>query len=202
MIGDSEDVERRKQLSTVALMKLKNIWIGADKIRRATKVKLYKALVKSILTYNCGTWALTQAEAEKLDAFHRKQLKQVLNIKYPVRITNNSLYRKCNERPLSTQILESRWRLFGHILRRDEDIPANQSMEAYFIQHGQRFRGRPLTTLPIVLNKDLSRIQEHHYQLKTKQDLNDLRSVAKERTRWKELTAKIREAAEAPKSEN
>ncbi|GFS05213.1 endonuclease-reverse transcriptase [Elysia marginata] len=91
-----------------------------------TKLKIYKALVKSVLTYNCGTWAPTQSQEERLNAFHRKKLKKVLNIKYPVKITNSSLYNKCNERPLSIFIHESRWRLFGHILRRDSQIPANE----------------------------------------------------------------------------
>ncbi|GFS05816.1 hypothetical protein ElyMa_001209200 [Elysia marginata] len=98
LIGDKEDVERRKQLSTAALLKLRNIWIGGDKIKRDTKIKLYRALVKSILTYNCGTWALTQTEEDKLDAFHRKQLKQILNIKYPVKIKKKRItIQKCNE---------------------------------------------------------------------------------------------------------
>ena len=97
-MGDKEDVERRKQLSNAALYKLKNIWIGKDKINHNIKIKLYKALVKSILTYNCGTWALAQTEQNKLDAFHRKQLRKVLNIYYPTKISNKTLYKKCNEK--------------------------------------------------------------------------------------------------------
>ncbi|GFS20409.1 endonuclease-reverse transcriptase [Elysia marginata] len=107
LIGDQEDIERRKQLSSAALVKLKNVWLKGDKITKTTKLKLYKALVKSVLTYNCGTWSLTQSQEERLNAFHRKHLKKVLNIKYPVKITNSSLYNKCNERPLSIFILES-----------------------------------------------------------------------------------------------
>ena len=132
LVGDKEDVERRKQLSNAALYKLKNIWIGKDKINHNIKIKLYKALVKSILTYNCGTWALAQTELNKLDAFHRKQLRKVLNIYYPTKISNKTLYKKCNEKPLSTHILESRWRFFGHILSRNEEIPANKAMQLYF----------------------------------------------------------------------
>ena len=60
LIGDKKDVERRKQLSNAALYKLKNIWIEKDEINHNIKIKLYKALVKSILTYNCGTWALAK----------------------------------------------------------------------------------------------------------------------------------------------
>ena len=116
----------------IHVYKLKNIWIEKDKINDNIKIKLYKALVKSILTYNCGTWALAQTELNKLDAFHREQLRKVLNIYYPTKISNKTLYKKCNEKPISTHILESHWRLFGHILRRNEEIPANKSMQLYF----------------------------------------------------------------------
>ncbi|GFR71283.1 hypothetical protein ElyMa_003808200 [Elysia marginata] len=75
LIDDNEDIERRKQLSFTALSRLNNLWLKDNKIKTATKVILYKSLVKSILLYNCSTWALTHTEEEKLNAFHRKQLK-------------------------------------------------------------------------------------------------------------------------------
>ena len=53
LIGDEEDVERRKGLSTAALAKLQNVWIKGDKIKRKTKLKLCRSLVKSALIYNC-----------------------------------------------------------------------------------------------------------------------------------------------------
>ena len=137
LIGGNEDIERRKHLSMAALHKLTNIWIRGDKIKLHTKVKLYKTLIKSILLYNCGTWALTKTQENKLNAFHRKQLRNLLNIRYLTIITNKALYEKTNERPIAIDILEQRWRLFGHI-----------SMEAYFVKCGKSFRGRPLTTLP------------------------------------------------------
>ena len=200
LIGDTEDIERRKQLSNIALNKLKTVWISRDKIKRTTKIKLYNALVKSILTYNCGTWATTQAEINKLDAFHRKQLRKVLNIHYPTTISNQSLYKICNERPLSNHIIESRWRLFGHILRRDIEIPANKAMQAYFELLTNRFRGRPLTTLPVTLNKELSQAFPH-MKLKTAEDLKDLRSLAQDRDHWRVFTRRITEFAQASNSD-
>ncbi|GFR61842.1 hypothetical protein ElyMa_000114500 [Elysia marginata] len=163
---------------------------------KKTKLKLYKALVKSVLTYNCGTWALAQSQEERLNAFHRKQLKKVLNVKYPVKITNSSLYSKCNEGHLPIFILESRWRLFGHILRRDSQIPANQAMSGYFVTEGSKFKGRPLTTPPVVLNRDPSLIINSNLQLKSSHDLEHLRSIAQQRDEWTKLTARILEAAE------
>ena len=79
--------------------------------------------MKPIPLYNCGT------EDERLIAFHRKQLKAILNIRYPEKITNKSLYRTYQEKPWSLQILSARWSLFGHILRRDKDIPAKKQQE-------------------------------------------------------------------------
>ena len=195
LIGDLEDVERRKQLSTAALNKLYHVWMKGNKLKTTTKIQLYKSLVKSILLYNCSTWALTLTEEEKINAFHRKQLKKVLNIKFPVKITNNSLYKKCQEKPLSLQILKARWNLFGHILRRDSDIPANRATRAYFIQYGHKLRGRPTTTLPIVLNRDLGLID--HFRLHSTDDLVKITELAKDRKQWRELSARIEKAAEA-----
>ena len=108
LIDDDKDVERRKQLATVALYKLNNFWIKGNKLKTSTKIKLYNSLVKSILLYNCGTWALTLTEKERLNAYHRKQLKRILNIRFAKKITNKSFYRICQEKPVSLQILSAR----------------------------------------------------------------------------------------------
>ena len=135
--------------------------------------------MKSVLTYNCSTWALTQAEEKNLDAFHRKQLKQVVGIGYPVNITNKALYKQCNERPLSLYVLENKGRLFGHLLRRDREIPANKAMEGFFVPQGDKFRGTPITTLPVVFNNDLPRLESITYCLKTFKDIENLKKIAK-----------------------
>ena len=201
LIGDNEDIERRKHLSMAALHKLTNIWIRGDKIKLHTKVKLYKTLVKSILLYNCGTWALTKTQENKLNAFHRKQLRKLLNIRYPTIITNKALYEKTNERPIAIDILEQRWRLFGHILRRDPQIPANISMEAYFVKCGKSFRGRPLTTLPYVLHQNLQSLKKP-LTLKKQEDLIKIKELAQDRPKWKEIQQEMVEAAQASQSED
>ncbi|GFR60240.1 nose resistant to fluoxetine protein 6-like [Elysia marginata] len=61
---------------------------------------------------------------------------------------------------------------------------------------GGKFLGRSITTLPNVLNKDLSRLPTSELRLKTNEDLDHLRSIAQDRQQWKGLTTKIREAAE------
>ena len=46
LIGDKEDVDRRKILSTAAMNKLNHIW-KSKKIKKDTKLKAYRTLVKS-----------------------------------------------------------------------------------------------------------------------------------------------------------
>ncbi|GFR94556.1 hypothetical protein ElyMa_002671400 [Elysia marginata] len=83
-------------------------------------------------------------------------------------------------------------------------------MSGYFVTERSKFKGRPLTTLPVVVNQDLSRIINRNLQLKSSHDLEHLRSIAhtdytviaQQRDEWTKLTARIREAAEASQSEH
>ena len=94
LIGVSEDIRRRKQLATAALVKMNNIWIRKDKIKQSLRLKLYKSLIKPILVYNAGTWSPTKKEEDELDSFHRRQLRKVMNVKYPVRMRNTVVYKE------------------------------------------------------------------------------------------------------------
>ena len=153
----------------------------------------------TILLYNCGTWALTRAQGEKLDTFHRQQLRRLLNIRFPTIISNKALYNKTNKRPISIEILEQRWRLFGHILRRDSEIPANIAMNAYFVKCGNPFRGRPPTTLPTVLHQNLQTL-EPPLTLKRSEDLKEIKILAQDRQLWKKLQHEMVKTAEASQS--
>ena len=150
--------------------------------------------MKSILLYNCGTWAVTLTEKGRLNAYHRKHLKKILNIRYPKKIANKSLSTICHEKPLSLQILSALWSLFGPILRRDKDIPANKATRGYFIPNGNKLRGRPKTTLPIVFNRDLALIQ-HPIRLHSSRDLAKITELAQDRKCWRGLTSQIEKAA-------
>ena len=114
---------------------------------------------------------MTKNQEEHLDAFHRKQLRKVLGIRYPTKISNSSLYKKTEETRLSTTIREARWKLLGHVLRWDKSISANKAMGFYFSKRGEKgFRGRRVTTLPVTLVRDLEQmytsvtsLQDHQY---------------------------------------
>ena len=54
-LDDWEDIQRRKELATIALAKNDTIWKKNWKTKLTTRIRLYETLVKSVLLHNCGT---------------------------------------------------------------------------------------------------------------------------------------------------
>ena len=92
----------------------------------------YKTLVESVLLFSSCTWALSSIQADKLDIFQRRMLRRILHYKWSDKITNEDLYSEAEVIPASQQVLESRWNMFGHVLRLNENAPARQAMTSYF----------------------------------------------------------------------
>ena len=101
-----EDIQRRKELATIAFAKNDVIWKKTWKTKVTTRIKLYETLVKRVLLYNCGTWGVSKDDQRKLNSFHRRQLKKVIGIQWPHKISNNRLYKITGTKPLSITITE------------------------------------------------------------------------------------------------
>ena len=148
-----------------------------------------------------GTWALTQEESNKLDAFHRTQLRRVIGIRYPDKI---SLYKRTGSKPVSEEMYSDRWRLLGHTLRMDDKIPAKAAMIFYFSINAKTNQCGPRTTLPVSINNDLKNIREAASrkrgrkkatieslpaQLTSMNDLRTLERLAQDRKKWQQIVS-------------
>ena len=67
------------------------IWRKKKLTKLTTRVKLYETLVQSILLYNAGTWGMSKTDEKNIDSFHRRQLRQVLGIKWLHKIRSEKL---------------------------------------------------------------------------------------------------------------
>ena len=108
LLGDAEDVIRRKQLASAAMTKMNKVWIRGRKVHIKKRLKLDNTLVKPILTDNSCTWGLTKTETESLNAFHRRQLKKIWKFNWK---RNEKIYEICNCSPISNDIKTSRWNM-------------------------------------------------------------------------------------------
>ena len=202
-LGDTEDIAYRKQLSNVTLHTIEDSWVKKDHVKQSIKLQAYKALVKPILLYNASTWGLTATDEKSLDAFHRQQLRYVLNVKYPRIMRNITVYKTADEKPLSLQILSARWRLLGHCLRLPTDTPVMKAIRHYFKpSSAPGFRGKSRTTLPVTLHNDILRVATPIrgpfgiLGLKTSNDLDKLIRLADNRKEWTQLVNRLYDAAE------
>jgi len=183
------DITNKFIKATAAFKKLYSLWFRAHHVQLSTRIKIYNAYIPPILTYNLHATGLTQRQLNSLDSFHRKQLRIIMRIFHPNKISNKALYRDCSTAPISTMIQEQRLRLFGHILRRPADSPPHRAMEAYFSPDNKAPRGRCLTNLPSMLNSEFS--AHTAYQLRNLTDFNFLRAYAANRTNWDALSLQI-----------
>ena len=85
LLGDHEDIQRRKQQATIVFRKMMTLWFCRHHVNEPRRIRLYKAYVLPTLTYNMGTWGLTKGEFTSLDIFHHKQLRFLLGIFLPDR---------------------------------------------------------------------------------------------------------------------
>ena len=105
------------------------MWLSKKHINIKRRLEIYNSLVKSVLLYNGCTWGLTKAELDKLDAHHRKQLRTLWK---RGKMKNKEVYELSKANPISEEIKESRWKMFGHALRLHLKTPAQQAMACYF----------------------------------------------------------------------
>ena len=170
----------------MAFNKFKTVWIKQKNIWLNRKIQIYEALVVSVMMYGSQSWAAPRHIIEKLDASHRRHLRQILNYKYPHIISNKSLYKRCKTVPLSKRVELYRWRMFGHILRSPENSPAQTAL-SYALESVNIFKsriGRHQTNLLDILKTDLIK---RGYNLNNINDLHILRDVASDRVHWQSI---------------
>lgn len=191
---DSErDVAHRIANANAAFATLTKVW-RRDFVKRDKKLLLFKAFVQPHFIYNIGVQALNKTLESRLDAAQRKLLRRAMGIFYPNKISNSKLYEIAQTQPLSKVARQSRWRLFGHLLRQSPDCPANKATLAFF-RAKQMFRhraGAKRSCLMETLRKDLNNITHvRGLQLESEEDLNVLRELAADRAQWRGLCYEI-----------
>ena len=164
--------------------KYKAVWEQGPRISLVTRLKIYEAQVVSVLMYICSSWAVPKQTLNLLDVCHRKHLRDILNIRFPVCISNATLYKRCNTRPLSEQVTRARWKMLGHILRSQTNAPAMMALKfAVSSSQGMKGRrGRHQTSLFSVLKCDL---RDRGFDMI--RDFDEVMDIARDRDRWRRM---------------
>ena len=89
--GCEAEIRARIGTAMAAMARLNRIW-SSKNISLPTKLKLYRALVKTIVLYGCETWTLLAVTENKLQAFENKCMRKILRISYMEHKTNEYVW--------------------------------------------------------------------------------------------------------------
>ena len=142
LLDTETDIERRKNLTYIAFTKYRQT-LTCRNLSLYLRIRLFDVYVRSIFMYNSELW--TRSLENKIDAFHRQLIKQLLNIHYPNIITNNDIYAITRQHFWTNKRNQNKLRFTGHILRLPEGIPARQASQIA-LRPATRPRGRQKTT--------------------------------------------------------
>ncbi|BHF57408.1 hypothetical protein SprV_0100034900 [Sparganum proliferum] len=124
----------------------KCLWTRRD-ISIATKIRVYRASVRSVLLYGRECWALRVEDEGKLEVFDHHCLRTILRVKFTDFASNETIRARCDNIARITQaIQERRLRWFGHVLRRPLQELSVTALDPAPLPHWRLRRGGQLKT--------------------------------------------------------
>jgi len=124
------DLNRHISFATFTMASLSCVW-KYKRLTVSTKIRLYQALVVSVLVYAAETWTLLAADVRTLEAFHMRCQCQILGIRWYHYIRNDEVAFRTGLPPIVDHISNRRCALFAHIARLPESVPANQALRCH-----------------------------------------------------------------------
>lgn len=158
------------------------------KISKKTKLRLYRTVIRPVVTYAAENICLTKREEEKLKIFERKIVRKIfggkkLNEGQFRRLTNNEIEEILENENIVRIIKSKRIRWYGHINRMNEQKVVKK-MTKWKPQ--VRPRGRPKIRWEEQVIEDIKKMRITGWTEKIK-DRREWRKIVKETTRHKNL---------------
>ena len=122
------------------------------------KMRLFHSHIQSIFLYNSELWTLTKKLESTVDVFQRNILRKILDIRWPKKISNNTIYETTKAETWSKTIKRRRLQWYGHLLRLPENTPAKEALKEARSFACKPKGGQKLTWLKII-DRDLKDIQ-------------------------------------------
>ena len=124
------DVLRRITLASSVISSLDCIW-KERRLPLPMKIRVYLALVQSVLLYASETWTLTSADAKSLEAFHMKCQRIILRISWRQFVHNSEISALTGLLAINDVIRHRRIAVFGHIARLQDSTPAHKAIQSH-----------------------------------------------------------------------
>ena len=117
------DVEVNKRLSkanSASGRLMKRVWDRRG-ISQEIKLKVYMAVVLTVLLYACESWTVYSRHARKLNHFHTKCLLIILSINWQYMVPDTEVFTRAGIPSIHTILQKAQMRWAGHVTRISDD---------------------------------------------------------------------------------
>ena len=115
-------------------------------------------------------------------------LRRVVGLSWYDKVSNEALYERCGILPASIQVLNARWRLFGHTLRMNDQTPARMAMAYYFVKDQAGRKGNRVTIATALSNEYKS---VYSKSICNTHDYLAVAQIAQDRDVWREVVEAV-----------
>lgn len=116
-------------------------FINKKEITRQTKIKIFNAIYRPILTYGCETWVLNDRQKSKIQATEMKYLRRVKGVTKLDRIKNQDIRDELETESIMDFIKKRQLGWWGHLQRKDNTSTMKKIWQCK--TETKRRRGRP-----------------------------------------------------------
>ena len=177
----NKEIERRILIAKNSFNNMRNL-LKNNRINVQTRVRALKTYIWSTLMYGAESWTINRAIKGKLEAVEMWFYRRMLRVSWRDRVTNEEVLRRVGQqRTLLAELRKRQMNFLGHVLR-------NEKVEHLCLTgmiEGRRARGRQRV-------KYLDTIVE---ELGGRMTTNQLLQLARDRERWKLVTAHVYDMA-------
>eukprot|EP00064_Thunnus_orientalis_P023677 superscaffoldBa00009203_g23931 len=106
--GADRDIKARISKAQVAFKMLRPIWLSKQ-LSNNTKLRIFNTNVKTVLLYGSEIWKTTEGLTSKIQVFVNKCLRFILKLWWPIKTTNEELWRITNQESIVTTIKRRKW---------------------------------------------------------------------------------------------
>ena len=151
---DLEINSRIARAATVMAQLKQRVWDNSSLTER-TRLRVYHACVLSTLLYGCESWTTYARHEKKLNSFHMRCLRRILQIKWQDRVSNTEVLERANMSSLHAVLSEKRLRWLGHVKRMNAGRIPKDLLYGELVE-GHRKIGRPKLRFKDLCKRDLN----------------------------------------------
>ena len=130
-LKDACSVKEKAMISLESILKSRDITLMA-------KVYIVKAVVFSVVMYECESWIMEKGERRRIDAFELWYWRRLLRVPWTARRSNQSILKKINPE-YSLEGLKLKLQYVGYLIQRADSLEKTLMLGKV---EGRRRRGR------------------------------------------------------------